>query len=247
MGFPPLLELVRVDRQHRLAICVPYKAGSETWRYLLSSLANTSNQQPLIDLKQLQLYRRAIQVREPYERLLSAYRFTFLGSSGLRNSNNLARVLLDRYPELGAAQDLTGQPTPSFPQFIQSIVTGFRDFPASEHSLLTSGAALHWLPYYTQCNPCHPAYRPHTLIRLESWHRDTAAFLSTAGVNTNRTFFQLNAAPGGHSSDPSLLYQYYSQVGRDVITKLADIYHVDFVLFQFDKEKIFRVLDKTYN
>lgn len=32
----------------------------------------------------------------------------------------------NRYPELGAAQDLTGQPTPSFPQFIQSIVTGFR-------------------------------------------------------------------------------------------------------------------------
>ena len=45
-----------------LAICVPYKAGSETWRYLLSSLANTSHQQPLTDLEQLQLYRRAIQV-----------------------------------------------------------------------------------------------------------------------------------------------------------------------------------------
>ena len=35
---PPPPANVRVSRQQRLAVCVPYKAGSETWRYLLSSL-----------------------------------------------------------------------------------------------------------------------------------------------------------------------------------------------------------------
>ena len=32
---PPDLEMLKVDKSHKISICVPYKAGSETWRYLL--------------------------------------------------------------------------------------------------------------------------------------------------------------------------------------------------------------------
>ena len=45
-------------------------------------------------------FRRVIQVREPYERLLSAYRFTFQTKNGLRDNMQLNKKLLKAYPHL---------------------------------------------------------------------------------------------------------------------------------------------------
>ena len=45
-------------------------------------------------------FRRVIQVREPYERLLSAYRFTFQTKNGLRDNRQLNKKLLEAYPHL---------------------------------------------------------------------------------------------------------------------------------------------------
>ena len=93
---------------------------------------------------------------------------------------------------------------------------------------------------------------------MDTWTDDTSLLLNTTGVSTNRyvmypqhivmificrTFYLLNSSPGGHSSDPELLRQYYSQLSRDNINNLADIYHMDFTLFGFDKDSIFNVLD----
>ena len=45
-------------------------------------------------------YRHVIRVREPYERLLSAYRFTFQNKNGLRDNMQLNKRLLEAYPHL---------------------------------------------------------------------------------------------------------------------------------------------------
>ena len=85
-----------------------------------------------------------------------------------------------------SCQDESGKPVVSFPQFIQSIVSGYRDFSSDAMKLLTDGAALHWLPFYIQCNPCHPAYNPSTIIKMETWLRDTKVFLEQSGLESNR-------------------------------------------------------------
>merc|ERR1712013_292258 len=69
-NLPPKEDLLKVDPKLRLAVCVPYKAGSETWRYLLGG-------ETISNLQQVFSAHKAIQVREPYERLLSAYREAF--------------------------------------------------------------------------------------------------------------------------------------------------------------------------
>ena len=61
--------MLKVNPEHKISICVPYKAGSETWRYLMESLSNSTETLDSVD--QLQDYMKAIQVRDPYERLLS--------------------------------------------------------------------------------------------------------------------------------------------------------------------------------
>ena len=139
----------------------------------------------------------------------------------------------------------------SFSQFLQSIVTGLDDLAGAgveltgPSGLLTSGAALHWLPYWVQCPPCSQEFPPDTLIHLDTWQRDVTRLLDTAGIASNRTFYLLNGSPGGHSSDPELLRRYYSQVDRRLVESIAEVYHVDFNLFNFNKDKIFSILDSN--
>ena len=45
-------------------------------------------------------FRRVIQVREPFERLLSAYRFTFQNKNRLRDNLQLNKKILQAYPHL---------------------------------------------------------------------------------------------------------------------------------------------------
>ena len=97
-------------QNHKIAVCVPYKAGSETWRYLLRSLANDTldNSDTNSDIPkswdQIQDYHKVIQVRNPYERLLSAYRFTFQNKNRMRDNLQLNKILLDTYSHLPHSQ-----------------------------------------------------------------------------------------------------------------------------------------------
>ena len=181
---PPKIEMLKINTEHKISICVPYKAGSETWRYLMESLSNST--ETLDNIDQLKDYMKAVQVRDPYERLLSAYRFIFAGKNVLRDNLQLSKHLMERYQHHQHDQDSDGKPVASFAQFVQSIVTGYDDLPPHLHHLLTEGAAMHWLPYYVQCNPCHPDYRPDHVVNINSWQEDTTDFLNTAGINTNR-------------------------------------------------------------
>ena len=101
----------------------------------------------------------------------------------MRGNNNLNSVLLETYKSLST--DVSSNIV-SFPQFLQSIVSGHQDLSRNQWSVLTSGAALHWLPYYLQCNPCHPQYPPHTIIHLDTWSQDTSLLLNNIGVDSNR-------------------------------------------------------------
>ena len=83
------------------------------------------------------------------------------------------------------------------------------------------------------------------MIHLHTWQRDVTRLLDTAGIEYNRTFYLLNSSPGGHSSDPELLRRYYSQVDRKVVESVAEVYQVDFDLFNFNKDKIFSILDSN--
>ena len=66
-------------------------------------------------------------------------------------------------------------------------MSGYQDFSSESLFLLTDGAALHWLPYYMQCNPCNKEYSPNNIIiMMNTWLRDTQTFLYTSGVDPNR-------------------------------------------------------------
>ena len=89
-----------------MAICVPYKAGSETWRYLMKNLDNHNvndyedEDEDVVSWEVIKDFKHVIQVRDPYERLLSAYRFTFQNKNRNSHSLKLNSVLLETYSHL---------------------------------------------------------------------------------------------------------------------------------------------------
>merc|ERR1712032_20895 len=183
---PPKEQLLKVDPNLGLAVCVPYKAGSETWRYLLGG-------QTPSDLQQVGDAHKAIQVREPYERLLSAYRFVFEDPGGLRNTDHLASALREAFPHLPLAKTKRGEPTASFSQFIASIVDGPAVLPAEQQKLLIEGAALHWLPFHGQCPPCSDQFEPQSILKLETWLGDTRLLLHSTKLS-NPCLFNVTTA-----------------------------------------------------
>jgi len=235
-NLPPKKDLLKVDPELRLAVCVPYKAGSETWRYLLGG-------ETISNLQQVFSAHKAIQVREPYERLLSAYRFVFEDPAGLRNTDNIAAILREAFPHLPKAKTKRGEPTASFSQFIAGIVDGPHILSEEQQQILISGAALHWLPYHAQCPPCSPQIRPQSILKMETWLEDTQLLLNSTNLSNNGTFFLLNSSPGGHSSDPTLLRHYYSRIDKDALKKLSRLYQLDFKLFDYDPEFIFEIIE----
>ena len=56
----------------------------------------------------------------------------------------------------------------------------------------------------------------------------------------------MNSSPGGHSSDPEIMRQFYSQVDPEVISRIAEIYHIDFQLFGFSNKSVAAALNKWY-
>ncbi|XP_023349335.1 carbohydrate sulfotransferase 8 [Eurytemora carolleeae] len=236
---PPSLKVVHVNKKHHIASCVPYKSGSESARYLISSLSD-GEQEEIKTMEELQDFTKIIQVREPFERLLSAYRFTFEKSETLGYPMSLSTQNFSSFsPAVWPKED--GTQIPSFQQFIEYIGVGFSKH-GMDKDLYISGAPLHWVPQYMQCNPCSTQYNPEYLIKLESWIHDTTLLLDSINITTDRTFYLLNSTPGGHSSDLKLLKQYYSKISGKQMDRIYFHYRPDFLLFNYTysqfKEKL---------
>lgn len=242
---PPDISLLQLNHQHRFSVCVPYKAGSQSWRYLVSSTDETADSNQ-ITIAQLQHFTKVIQVREPLERLLSAYRFTFEASNS-HLGRSLRNIILDKFPINPPMKDAKGQEMPSFSQFLDFLVTGYTERGMAK-DLYTTGAALHWLPQFVQCNPCSQEFLPDHLLYLDhNWVDNAKPILESVGISSNRTFYLVNPTHGGHSSELHRLRQYYSQISETRLLQLYEMYKPDFLLFNFDFYNLVKMLKDDNN
>ena len=85
----------------------------------------------------------------------------------------------------------------------------------------------HWKPMYMQCMPCHIQYR--VIARLETLKRDSEHILQSIGVSSRLPHSHTTQ---GKSTD-NLVASYYSQLDKQLLGKLYDLYKFDFLLFNF--------------
>lgn len=163
---------------HQLAWCTIFKSASTNWLYFFNILSGYDVkylQRTIatpIDLARRRMQRPSLEelyealensisfliVREPFERLLSAYRNKFEdGKNAFYKA--LSESIIKQFREHGKNDTNSW---PSFKEFLQHIVHRYQTKkPLDEH----------WSPYWKFCTPCSINFT--LIMKLETFQRDT--------------------------------------------------------------------------
>ncbi|KAH8282916.1 hypothetical protein KR054_010720 [Drosophila jambulina] len=240
---------------NNLVWCNVFKAASSTWMYYFNILAGydvkylqRTETQPLElarkrfprpELAELmELLPSALSflfVRDPFERILSAYRNKLEG-----NKNTFYKALgtkiVHRYRnrQLGGPWPRCG---PTFEEFVRFLI--------AEHA---AGKKFdeHWAPIYSFCTPCSVNF---TIIgKTETFQRDSEFIIRQAGLESlllglgklpQRKQRKIgNQARSGVKSEV-LVERYFADLDRSTLDQLLKIYRIDFELFDYDFRKYY--------
>ncbi|XP_021200788.3 carbohydrate sulfotransferase 11 [Helicoverpa armigera] len=246
-----------VDQKHRLVWCNIFKAASSYWLYYFNILGGydkkflqKSKSQPL-NLARKKFPRPSaddlkaalktpgvlslLVVREPFVRLLSAYRDK-LEIQIKPFYRKLAKSIISKYRQTTIA--LFGKPKlsgPTFYEFVQYLIDQNKS-PGYEFN-------EHWAPYYQFCSPC--AVNFSVIAKVETLDKDSMYVIQQlqlgkvldvkVGERRRKQRYLMNLSRDGKNTT-ALLKHYFSQLDEYMLNDLLKIYGVDFEMFGYDAD-----------
>ncbi|XP_049767814.1 carbohydrate sulfotransferase 11-like [Schistocerca cancellata] len=242
-----------IDKDHHLVWCSIFKAASSTWMYHFNILAGYNERflrrtrKTPMSLARARFPRPSVQqlqetlphalsfliVREPYERLLSAYRNKIEGAKN-PYYRKLSKHIAQHYrykqdPMTDVPESVRSGPT--FPEFVDYIINS-KKFDE------------HWAPYHSFCTPCHVNFT--VIAKMETLDRDEEYIIHKAGLQRlllpshyrYKPRTAINKARDGKAT-AALVEKYYSQLTKKQMEKLHKIYGTDFEMFDYNATKYF--------
>ncbi|KAK7078464.1 Sulfotransferase [Halocaridina rubra] len=231
------LDHLLVDDIHRAIYCYIPKAGCSNWKRLWMILRGDSNVTNIFDIKssrahaygpkmrlarngvktkdvlrKLLNYTKFIVVREPMERLISAY----LNKIQYPNGQPIfQRRVLEYAKKRRQSANLTNLEWPEFLGYILDPLS-----PKNEH----------WLPFDTLCHPCVIDYD--VIIKFESMQEDAERLLRLI-KGPQYIHFPAQAK----KVDSSVTKSYIENVSPTHIQSFCKTYSKDFEVFEYDQSK----------
>lgn len=217
------LYMLAVDDELKLIYCVVPKVGTTTWKRVIAKsreikpgvnrwimwkrLSNYTEEERN---QRLKTYFKFVFVREPLQRLLSAYKNKFLQIPSY--TKDLRKEIVQSL----RPQDLKpeGKNFVKFKEFIQYFSNNM-------------SRNQHWRQYEKLCHPCVIDYD--LIGHLETLKEDAALFLKMAGIDSRVTFPPIHKSTG-----PSEVLKYYSRVPPKYISRLGEQYRDDFEMFGYE-------------
>ncbi|CAG9785176.1 unnamed protein product [Diatraea saccharalis] len=248
-----------VDHIHSLVWCNVFKAASSFWLYKFNILGGydrkflaRTRQTPLMLARKKfprpieEELRDAINtpgvislmvVREPFVRLLSAYRDK-LEHITPPYYRKLAKAIVAEHRE--KATKLFGPIKsygPTFYEFVAYLIekhkTEGRNFTTDEH----------WAPYHQFCTPCAVNFT--VIAKVETLPRDSGYVIQQLGLGhvlspkvTNRRIrlrTVMNKSKDGRNTT-ALLKHYFNQLDESMLNDLLKIYGIDFEMFGYNSK-----------
>ena len=212
-----------MDDKNKILFCALQKVASRAWIQLLKQVLgfppNASRWDAFPRFSEfseeersfkLKTYFKFFFVREPLERLLSAYKHKFI-----RNPNYTKKIRKIMVQAL-RPQDYEpqGKNVVSFSEFIQYFSSNI-------------SRNQHWRQYEKICHPCVIKYD--FIGHFETMGDDGPVVLKMAGIDDRATFPPIYESTG---SDEML--EYYSQVPPPYIRRLGEQYRNDFEMFGYE-------------
>lgn len=222
-----------VDNKHRIVYCYIPKVACTTWKKIMAHLVGLESKSVKSVHNQrfnllsshskskarfiLDNYYKFLFVREPFERLLSAYKDKFTRKTNVwkKYEKKIRRAVRVR---LGA----------NATNLVDSEEIKFKDFITYLIDTNNKGSRLneHWRHYHQLCHPCQINFD--FIGHYETLEDDAPFVLHEAGVDQFVSF-----PPVHFTSTRNDLERYYSDVPREDILRLQRIYQRDFEMFGY--------------
>ena len=223
---PPIdLRFIVVDDENKIIYCTVPKVATSTWKRILGDLRGLKQG---INIHRWDLWRRLYQyteeertqrlqtyfkfvfVREPLNRLLSAYKNKFI------DDRRISKPAREKIIKTYRPQDFepNGDNNVTFTEFIRYFSN---NIPRNQH----------WRQYEELCHPCVINYD--FIGHLETLKDDAPLLLKMAGIDDRVTFPPIHESTGS-----SEVLEYFSQVPPRYITRLGELYRSDFDMFGYE-------------
>ncbi|XP_069030078.1 carbohydrate sulfotransferase 8-like [Embiotoca jacksoni] len=233
-----------VEDKYKLLYCQVPKAGCSNWKRTLMVLAGqASNTQSIkhdtvhygdhlkkLDsfdrqgiMHRLETYTKVMFVREPLERMVSAYRDKFENPNNYYHSL-FGKPIISKYrvnPSWAALKTGNGV---TFKEFVQYLLDVHRPV----------GMDIHWEQANQLCNPCLIDYD--FIGKFENMEEESNFLLRLAGAPPNLTLPSFkDRNPSDKRTSMQITEKYFSQVSTLERQRVYDFYYMDYLMFNYSK------------
>uniref|UniRef100_W5LFW8 Carbohydrate sulfotransferase n=1 Tax=Astyanax mexicanus TaxID=7994 RepID=W5LFW8_ASTMX len=240
---PSDLKHLVVDEEHELIYCYVPKVACTNWKRVMMVLSGrgkytdpmeipsneahvpsnlrTLNQYSIADINhRLKSYLKFMFVREPFERLVSAYRNKFTLRYNTSFHKRYGTKIVRRYRKNATAEALQTGADVKFPEFTEYLVDPAtrREAPLNEH----------WQTVYSLCHPCHIHYD--LVGKYETLEEDANYVLRLAGVGDQLHF--PSYAKSTRTTD-QMTAAFFHNISARQQSQLYELYKLDFLMFNY--------------
>ncbi|XP_034482972.1 carbohydrate sulfotransferase 11 isoform X1 [Drosophila innubila] len=232
-----------VNKKYHIIWCNVFKAASSSWMFNFNVLAGYTpsylhktkkillnlarERYPRVTLQELREAQNDsitfIIARNPFERLLSAYRDKIVFALPYSFHDKLGRSIVRTYrkkPKLIARAGNTKYP--SFPEFVHWLLDQVKRGNYID---------MHFVSATSFCTPC--LIRFDMILKFESLAEDQLYLIEKTGLKRVIAPVWRNMGKGGRKTE-ELQQQFYSQLTRQEMMALYEYYQFDFDLFGYD-------------
>lgn len=235
---------IYVEDRFQLLYCEVPKVGCSNWKRVLMVLggrarstqdiphdaAHYSNQLRRLDsydragiAERLRSYTKVLFVREPFERLVSAFRDKFESPNSYYHPV-FGRAIISRYRVNATGSALKTGAGVTFREFVQYLLDVQKPV----------GMDIHWERIGQLCSPCLIQYN--FIGKFESLQEDANFLLRSIGAPDNLTFPDFkDRNPLAERTSSRITLEYFSQLNSTERQKVFEFYLRDYLMFSYPK------------
>ncbi|XP_061778107.1 carbohydrate sulfotransferase 8-like [Nerophis ophidion] len=235
---------IYVEDKYKLLYCQVPKAGCSNWKRTLMVLAGQASDAHSINhdavhygnhlktldsfdrqgiTRRLGTYTKVLFVREPLERMVSAYRDKFENPNNYYHSL-FGKPIISKYRVNASRAALDSGNGVTFQEFVHYLLDVHRPV----------GMDIHWEAANQLCNPCLIDYD--FIGKFENMDDESNLLLRLAGAPGNLTLPSFkDRNPADKRTSSQITQKYFAQVGALERQRVYDFYYMDYLMFNYSK------------
>ncbi|XP_061102962.1 carbohydrate sulfotransferase 8-like [Conger conger] len=241
---PHHVSRIFVEDRHKLLYCEVPKVGCSNWKRVLMVLggsaastgeikhdaAHYGNHLKRLDAfdrqgiaQRLQTYTKVLFVREPLERLVSAFRDKFENPNSYYHPV-FGKPIISKYRANASQAALRTGTGVTFKEFMQYLLDVHRPV----------GMDIHWEHVNQLCSPCLLDYD--FIGKFETMEEEANFLLRRTGAPGNLTFPSFkDRHPQAERTSAHITQRYFAQLSASERQRAYDFYYMDYLMFNYSK------------